>query len=226
MSFLYAITGKTEIDPKIQASLKKISTESKKIIEECAACHGLDGNSSMRDTPDLAGQHIDYIIKQLQDIQQSSDPKMPNNRTRKIPVMTGMLNNVNKSNMIEIAHYYANQTQSKRRVSGSKSLAKLGEAIYMGGNTTNNRPPCSGCHGFYGLGLSKMPRLQGLDKQYIIKQLYDFQKNMRTNDITKAMPAIAKKLTPQEIEAVSDYIQGIQNPNKIDQATIISNTLK
>ena len=38
-----------------------------KVLAEqvCAACHGADGNSVAAANPSLAGQHADYIVKQL-----------------------------------------------------------------------------------------------------------------------------------------------------------------
>ncbi|NBS97683.1 MAG: cytochrome c4, partial [Betaproteobacteria bacterium] len=37
-----------------------------KVAEQvCAACHGADGNSTSPANPKLAGQHADYLAKQL-----------------------------------------------------------------------------------------------------------------------------------------------------------------
>ena len=33
----------------------------------CVVCHGADGNSSNPSWPNLAGQHAEYIVKQLHD---------------------------------------------------------------------------------------------------------------------------------------------------------------
>ena len=33
----------------------------------CAACHGVDGNSTNPEWPKLAGQHAGYTVKQLQE---------------------------------------------------------------------------------------------------------------------------------------------------------------
>ena len=47
----------------------------------CVACHGADGNSTIPANPKLAGQHADYIAKQLREFKSN---------TRSNPVMLGM----------------------------------------------------------------------------------------------------------------------------------------
>jgi Cytochrome c553 len=43
------------------------SAAGKTKAQACAACHGADGNSTTPIWPKLAGQHAEYIVKQLQD---------------------------------------------------------------------------------------------------------------------------------------------------------------
>ncbi len=38
-----------------------------KLAEQCAVCHGADGNSSIATNPKLAGQHESYIVRALSD---------------------------------------------------------------------------------------------------------------------------------------------------------------
>ena len=47
----------------------------------CAACHGPDGNSLIPSNPSLAGQHPEYLYKQLRDYKSGA---------RKNPIMAGM----------------------------------------------------------------------------------------------------------------------------------------
>src|SRR3990172_7403132 len=46
----------------------------KTISASCTACHGTDGNSTNPLWPNLAGQHPDYIVKQLQDFKSGARP--------------------------------------------------------------------------------------------------------------------------------------------------------
>ncbi|MFV3017235.1 c-type cytochrome, partial [Pseudomonas sp. KHB2.9] len=54
------------------------------------------------------------------------------------------------------------------------------------------------------------PHVGGQHAQYVAKQLTDFREGNRTNDgDTKIMQSIAAKLSNKDIEAVSQYIQGL-----------------
>ena len=71
-----------------------------KAAEVCAACHGADGNSASPDFPRLAGQHRDYLEKALRDYKSG---------LRKNPIMQGFATTLTKSDMENLAAYYAAQ---------------------------------------------------------------------------------------------------------------------
>ena len=72
-------------------------------------------------------------------------------------------------------------------------------------------PACAGCHGPAGHGIpSKFPRLNAQHADYIKTQLQNFSAGLRANDSEKVMRMIAEKLSEKEMDAVSDYIQGLQ----------------
>jgi cytochrome c553 len=69
--------------------------------KSCAACHGVDGNTPVTpDTPKLAGQHADYIVKSLQGYKSG---------TRKNPVMAPMGANLSQRDMEDLAAYFSSQ---------------------------------------------------------------------------------------------------------------------
>jgi cytochrome c553 len=43
------------------------------VTKVCAACHGADGNSVSPANPSLAGQHGEYVTKQLADFKANKD---------------------------------------------------------------------------------------------------------------------------------------------------------
>ena len=67
----------------------------------CAACHGTDGNSPVPNFPKLAGQHPDYIIKQLKEFKGGE---------RTDATMNGMAAALSEQDMADIAAFYATQT--------------------------------------------------------------------------------------------------------------------
>ncbi len=86
---------------------------------------------------------------------------------------------------------------------GSSQDAELGLQIVQQG-TPDGATPCIACHGIDGGGLpgTPFPRLAGLDMDYLIKQIHDFQNELRADP---SMTPVAQKLKPDEIAAVTAY---------------------
>ncbi len=167
----------------------------------CAGCHGPDGNSAAPNFPKLAGQHANYIVKQLKDFKQG--------KTRKDPVMQGQAAGLSEQDMANIAAFYAGQKTAPGAAAEDK--VALGEKIYRGGNKTSGVPACSACHGPSGAGnpLANFPRLAGQHAQYVAKALRDFKSGARSNDAGRMMRDVAAKMTDTEIDAVASYIAGL-----------------
>lgn len=168
----------------------------------CAACHGPDGNSVNPDWPKLAGQGVGYMVKQLKDLKEKT--------TRDDPIMGPMAIPLNEQDMLDIAAYYASQTQQPGVANAE--VVVLGENIYRGGNTESSIAACTGCHAPDGTGnpAAKFPRVAGQHAKYIAKQLRNFRSGVRSNDSGKMMRNITKRMTDAEIEAVSQYIAGLR----------------
>ena len=165
----------------------------------CAACHGADGNSAISLNPKLAGQHPEYLLKQLTNFKEG---------TRANAVMSGMVANLTPVDMQNLATYFATQKQTlaKAKTNGTGSL---GEKIYRGGIAKTNVPACAACHGANGAGIPKQfPRLAGQHADYTYQQLKTFRTGERAN--APMMMAIAAKMTDAEMQAVADYMQGLR----------------
>jgi cytochrome c553 len=176
-------------------------TPPQSVTNVCAACHAIDGNSAITANPKLAGQHPEYLYKQLTNFKSGE---------RANAVMSGMAGMLSDADMHAVAEYFSKQTlnlgQAKTNGAGS-----LGEKIYRAGIQANNVPACAACHGPSGDGLPvKYPRLGGQHSEYVLNQLRQFRLGARANDEAKVMRTIAAKLTDQEMEAVADYIQGLR----------------
>lgn len=169
----------------------------------CSSCHGVDGNATNSIWPKLAGQHADYLLKEMQDFKQG-DKGGRNN-----PLMYGLLAALSDEDLNDLAAYYANE----KFIIGNASAknAVLGQKIYRGGDRAQGIPACSACHGPAGAGnmLAKFPLLSGQNKDYTISQLKAFRDGTRHNDSNYMMQDIAKKMTDQQIEVVADYIAGL-----------------
>jgi cytochrome c553 len=184
--------------PVAFATDEKSSAE--KIVQTvCAACHTADGNSTISLNPKLAGQHPEYLLKQLTNFKVG---------TRANPVMSAQVANLSAEDMKGLATYFSKQsiTLAKAKSNGAGSL---GEKIYRGGVLAAGVPACASCHGASGAGLPKQfPRLAAQHADYTLAQLRTFRTGERAN--APMMTAIAVKMTDAEMQAVADYMQGLR----------------
>ena len=170
-------------------------------VAVCSACHGSDGNSVVGLWPSLAGQNEKYLTKQLRLVKSGG---------RVIASMTGLLDNLEDSDLEDIAAYYASQKNTVGQTDESK--VELGRKLYYAGNLEKGVPACSACHSPRGLGNAPAayPLLSGQQPEYVAKALKDYRSGARVNeDPSKIMVAIAYKLDDEEIEALSSFVHGL-----------------
>lgn len=168
----------------------------------CAACHGPDGNSPAAINPKLAGQHPEYLAKQLANFKANS--------TRKNPVMLGMSATLSAEDIANVSAFFAAQ-KPKDGAARNADTAALGRKIYRGGDVAKGLAACASCHGATGAGMpSQYPRLSGQHAEYTESQLRAFRSGERANDSSRMMRAVAEKLSDAEIKAVADYIAGLR----------------
>jgi cytochrome c553 len=165
----------------------------------CAACHAPDGNSVITLNPKLAGQHPEYLQKQLTEFKSGK---------RANAVMSGMAAGLSEDEIKDLATYFSDKKLSLGQAK-TNGVASIGEKIYRAGNAANSVPACAACHGPAGAGLPKQfPRLSGQHADYTLAQLKTFRTGERAN--APMMMAIATKMTDAEMAAVADYIQGLR----------------
>lgn len=166
----------------------------------CAACHNADGNSIITTNPRLAGQHPEYIAKQLSNFK-SGD--------RKSPVMGGMAAMLSAEDVIKVGEYFGAQVPKPGNAK-ENGPGSVGEKIYKGGIAGSGIAACAACHGPTGAGIpAQFPRLAGQHVDYVTAQLKAFRAGERANDPAMMMRMIAAKMSDQDIAAVADYIQGL-----------------
>ncbi len=171
----------------------------KEIIEEkCHHCHGYKGEASNVLYPRLAGQHKEYMIKQLNNFKTGE----------REGTMNEMAADLTQDEIIALANYFSQQTPATHKIFDPQFSA-VGQYIFQKGNIYSGVPACASCHGEDGSGTKKLPRLAGQHKRYISAQLEEFNLRKRTND-NAIMHSIASKLTELEREAVSLYASGLK----------------
>jgi cytochrome c553 len=167
----------------------------------CAACHGVDGNSTNAAWPSLAGQHASYIYKQLADFKAGR---------RNNASMTGMVALLNDEDMKNLAAFYESQQPKAMAFDGDR--IEIGESIYRGGITETKVAACMGCHAPSGVGNGPAgwPSLKGQHPEYLVTQLQNFKQGTRANDTGKMMRNVVVRMSDEEMKAVAAYIAGIQ----------------
>ncbi len=165
----------------------------------CAACHTADGSRGSPANPILAGQHADYLVKQLTEFKSGK---------RKNAVMSGMAAPLSEDDIRNVAAFYASKT-AKPGFAKNKDTVQLGEKIYRGGIADRSIPACAACHGPTGAGIpSQYARIGGQHGDYIEAQMLAFRAGGRTN--SAPMTGVAAKMNDKEIKAVSDYVAGLR----------------
>ncbi len=197
---LIALTGMTlfTVQP-LMAGGDPAAGETKSSV--CLACHGPAGNSVNPEWPRLAGQHEQYITKQLNNFKA---------KERHNDLMSPMAEPLSEQDIADLAAYYSSQKPGKPQKVEAEA-AKLGEALYRGGDTAAGIAACIGCHGPTGEGnpQAKFPYIAGQHATYVALQLKAFRNGARTNDTNSMMRNIVARMTDAEIDAVSKYIAGL-----------------
>ncbi len=189
-------------------------TAGKEKAASCASCHGENGNSMVSTFPKLAQQHSSYLQKQLHAFKDG---------TRNDPMMSAMALPLTDEDMADISAYYAaqkisentlpvldssNEAEDEKTTASKDTIQTViaqGSNLYRNGDLTREVSACIACHGSSGEGNkpASFPALKSQHADYLIKTLNDFKSGARSNNPENIMHMIAKKMTAEEIKAVS-----------------------
>ncbi len=165
------------------------------VSERCSLCHGVKGEAASAVFPRLAGQHWEYIAKQLAEFKSGK---------RKSESMQPQAENLSPAEMQALGRYFEAKQVPGRQIRDAELLA-VGKYIFLRGNPFSGLPACASCHGENGHGTPQLPRLAGQHPRYTEDQLQQFNARARTND-NAVMHTVASKLTELEAHAVAAYI--------------------
>lgn len=164
----------------------------------CFLCHGASGESSSPLYPKIAGQHPEYILKQLRNFKNGE--RQSNDMRKVVP-------DLSDADMQALALFLGRQKVSTGN-SAFPEMRAMGEKVYTQGNPATGVPPCQKCHGDKGAGAANLPRIASQHALYIETQLALFEERRRTNDNAQ-MQEIANKMSPDEMRAVAEYLSGL-----------------
>lgn len=174
-------------------------------VQACVACHGAQGVAAPGGIfPTLAGLSGEYMAKQLTDYRSGA---------RNHPLMTAIAKGMTDDEIGQVAKYYASLPAQAvaPKLSGPESARKLDVL----GENGRALPACANCHGVQGQGEGPLlPRLAGQPKGYFIDQMNAFRNGQRQNDDVGVMRAFSQRLTPEEIDALGTYYEGMTTAAK------------
>lgn len=151
--------------------------------------------------PKLSGIGERYTYLQLVDIKSGDRP---------IPEMTGLLDSMSDQDLQDLAAYFNGHDMVVGQA--NPDLIESGQALYRGGNMASGVPACAGCHNPKGVGNepAAYPALGGQTTEYVTAQLQAYRAGERAGGANAViMMDVASKLTDAEIEAVANYVSGL-----------------
>lgn len=166
--------------------------------ERCGKCHGLDGRGVTPDYPSLAGQHAEYLNKQIFNFKTGH---------RSSAVMQPVIESLKAGEIRSLAIHFSGLKPTQTRSTDAQRV-KAGEDLYRHGSSTGGVAACVSCHGERASGASLMPRLAGQNAPYLENQLRGFINKARTND--NNMHFGVTSLTEAQIRALADFISSLE----------------
>jgi cytochrome c553 len=167
----------------------------------CVACHGVDGNSVNPEWPSIAGQHSQYIVKQLKAFKSGA---------RQNPLMSPMAAGLSDADMDDLAAYFSTQTANGLEADASK--VSLGQRLYRGGDAEKGVAACGSCHGPTGQGnpTALYPSIRGQHATYVEAQLKAYRSGTRQTDQNQMMRGVVHSMSDEQIAAIAAYVQGLR----------------
>ncbi|MGK7650998.1 c-type cytochrome [Roseovarius sp. B08] len=173
----------------------------------CITCHGGQGaGDGAGSFPRLTGQAAWYTYKQLNDYASGARPN---------DIMTGIAQRLTEHEREAVAAYYAVVRAPIPQPLGAADQGELqwGGQLAAVGSAEKGIPACVNCHGPQGTGNPpSVPYLAGQYANYMTYQLQLWKEGVRDNDAMNVMSSIAKKMTREDMEAVSEYYNRVHNP--------------
>lgn len=168
----------------------------------CTGCHGAQGRASASGyVPRLAGKPADYLFQQLRHFRDGR---------RSNPEMAHLLQPLTDEFLRELAGHFAAQQvayPAPEPATLPPATLALGRALVSGEARRPGVPGCAQCHGRALTGAEPaVPGLLGLPRGYLAAQLGAWKSGVRRAAAPDCMAEIAKKLSPEDIAAVSQWL--------------------
>ncbi len=168
----------------------------------CTGCHGNQGRAGPDGYyPRLAGKPAGYLYNQLRNFQGGR---------RHYALMVNLLEPLSDAYLREIAeHFAALQVPYLAPLPGTVSplVRQRGKMLVSQGDADRKIPACIQCHGESLMGVAPyVPGLLGLPRDYLNAQLGAWRSGERRAQEPDCMAEVARRLTPDDISAVVNWL--------------------
>jgi cytochrome c553 len=158
----------------------------------CAGCHGADGKPVDKTIPPIWGQQAGYIYIELRDFKRGD---------RKSDIMRPIASSLERQDMLDIAEYFS-----------KKPFPDLGQPrapkdVATRAVTAIQSIGCTGCHLDHFQGDGTVPRLAGMGRDYLARQMSDFRSRARGNN--PGMSDLMLATSPDDLAALAEYLAGL-----------------
>jgi len=168
----------------------------------CTGCHGPQGRATPTGyLPRIAGKPAGYLHQQLLSFRDGR---------RQHDGMARLLQNLTDDYLMALAGHFAAlelpyPAPPRRPV--DEASATLGRQLVEQGDAGRGLPACVQCHGAAMTGVSPaIPGLLGLPRDYLVAQLGAWRTGARQATAPDCMAVLAKRLQPQDIGAVAEWL--------------------
>lgn len=168
----------------------------------CTGCHGREGRAAADGYyPRIAGKPAGYLYNQLLNFRDGR---------RHYPLMATLLDTLTDDYLREIAQHFASldlpYPLPKAPAADEPTLAQ-GRRLVEQGDPARGLPACQQCHGAALMGqLPATPGLLGLPRDYINGQIGAWQRGSRQARAPDCMADVARKLRPDDVHALSQWL--------------------
>lgn len=187
--------GAAQAAPKVEDSLAQRA-------QACTPCHGKEGRAAPDGYhPRLAGKPQGYLYKQLLNFRDGR---------RDYGLMSELIAPLSDAYLNELAGYFAGLDlpyPPPQAPTLPPAQLALGEALVRQGDAARGIPACVACHGARLTGAAPfIPGLLGLPRDYLNGQLGAWRSGQRRAVAPDCMAEIARRLRPEEINALSQWL--------------------
>lgn len=171
-------------------------------VQACTACHGAEGRATSGGYfPRIAGKPAGYLHQQLLGFRDGR---------RQYGPMTALVEHLSDDYLREMAEHFAALSlpyPPPQAPHGTAAQRERGRVLVQQGDAARGLPACARCHGSALTGVAPaIPGLLGLPRDYLNSQLGLWRLGDRRAQSPDCMADIARRLSPEDIGAVSAWL--------------------